>query len=74
MSSYANPNSLVSTDWVEKNANDDKVVVVEVDVDTKVYDEGHIPGAVAWNWKTEACDSKPYASRAALLRMVRTRS
>ena len=56
MSDYANPNSLVSTEWVEKHANDDGVVVVEVDVDTEAYDEGHIPGSVAWNWKTQLAD------------------
>ena len=52
MSEYANPNSLVSCDWLEKHLGDDSVVVVEVDIDTKVYEEGHIPGAVAWGWNT----------------------
>jgi thiosulfate/3-mercaptopyruvate sulfurtransferase len=56
MSGYANPNSLVSTEWVEKNADGDKVVLVEVDVDTNAYDEGHVPGAVGWNWKTDLAD------------------
>jgi thiosulfate/3-mercaptopyruvate sulfurtransferase len=30
---------------------------VEVDVDTSAYDEGHIPGAIAWSWKTDLCDT-----------------
>jgi len=53
---YANPNVLVSTDWVEANLNDAGVVIVEVDVDTSAYDEGHIPGAIGWNWKTQLSD------------------
>jgi thiosulfate/3-mercaptopyruvate sulfurtransferase len=52
MGEYANPNSLVSCDWLEEHVGDDNVVVVEVDIDTKAYDEGHIPGAVAWGWDT----------------------
>jgi len=34
---------LVSTDWVAQHLTDPKVKVVEVDVDTKSYDEGHVP-------------------------------
>ena len=33
------------------------VRVVEVDVDTKAYDEGHVPGAIAWAWNTQLCDT-----------------
>jgi thiosulfate/3-mercaptopyruvate sulfurtransferase len=29
---------------------------VEVDVDTSAYDQGHVPGAVGWNWQTELQD------------------
>src|SRR5215469_645628 len=57
MSNYAHPEVLVSTDWVEGHANDPGVRVVEVDVDTKAYDEGHIPGSIAWNWQAELCDT-----------------
>ena len=28
-----------------------------MDVDTAAYDQGHIPGAVAWNWTTQLCDT-----------------
>jgi thiosulfate/3-mercaptopyruvate sulfurtransferase len=31
---------------------------VEVDVDTAAYDQGHVPGAVGWNWNTQLCDTK----------------
>ena len=56
MAEYAYPDTLVSTDWVEKHANDDNVRVVEVDVDTKAYDEGHVPGAIAWAWNSQLSD------------------
>ena len=57
MSAYAHPEVLVSTDWVAAHANDANVRVVEVDVDTKAYDEGHVPGAIAWAWNTQLCDT-----------------
>jgi thiosulfate/3-mercaptopyruvate sulfurtransferase len=30
---------------------------VEVDVDTSAYDQGHIPGAVGWNWQSQLQDN-----------------
>jgi len=57
MAEYAHPEALVSTEWVASHANDPKVRVVEVDVDTKAYNEGHIPGAIAWAWNTQLCDT-----------------
>src|ERR1700740_2882640 len=57
MSTYTLPNVLVSTDWVAQHAKDAAVRVVEVDVDTTAYDQGHVPGAIAWNWTTELCDT-----------------
>jgi thiosulfate/3-mercaptopyruvate sulfurtransferase len=57
MANYAHPETLVNTDWVAQHAKDSNVRVVEVDVDTKAYDEGHVPGAMAWNWNTELCDT-----------------
>ncbi|HEX9638551.1 MAG TPA: sulfurtransferase [Acidobacteriota bacterium] len=56
MADYAKPDVLVSTDWVAQNTNNPNVRIVEVDVDTKGYDEGHVPGAVGWNWQTQLCD------------------
>jgi len=53
MAEYANPDSLVSTQWVADNLNNPKVRLIEVDVDTAAFDTGHIPGAVGWNWKTQ---------------------
>ena len=57
MADYASPETLVSTDWVEKHRKEPNVALVEVDVDTKAYSDGHIPGAVGWNWQTQLCDT-----------------
>ncbi len=57
MSDYVHPEVLVSTEWVAQHANDRNVRVVEVDVDTKAYEEGHVPGAIAWAWNTQLCDT-----------------
>jgi thiosulfate/3-mercaptopyruvate sulfurtransferase len=57
MADYAHPETLVSTAWVAEHANDPKVRVAEVDVDTKAYDEGHVPGAIGWAWNTQLCDT-----------------
>jgi thiosulfate/3-mercaptopyruvate sulfurtransferase len=54
---YAHPEVLVSTDWVSKHSSEPNVRVVEVDVDSKTYDESHVPGAIAWAWHTELCDT-----------------
>jgi thiosulfate/3-mercaptopyruvate sulfurtransferase len=57
MSDYARPDMLVSTEWVDQHKFDPNVVVVEVDVDTQAYEEGHVPGALGWNWHTQLCDT-----------------
>ncbi len=57
MTSYAHPETLVSTSWVAEHAHDSKVRVVEVDVNTAAYDEGHVPGAIGWAWNTQLCDT-----------------
>jgi thiosulfate/3-mercaptopyruvate sulfurtransferase len=57
MSDYAHPEVLVTTEWVAGHINDPKVKIVEVDVDTKAYDEGHIPNALGWAWNTQLCDT-----------------
>ena len=56
MSQYANPEVLVSTDWLAQNLNAPRVKVVEISVDPKLYDAGHIPGAVSLNWTTQLQD------------------
>ena len=53
MAEYAHPESLVSTDWVAEHGGDANVCLIEVDVDTAAYDQGHIAGAVGWNWQSQ---------------------
>ncbi len=57
MSEYKHPEVLVSTDWVAQNLNAPNLRLVEVDVDTTAYDQGHVPGAVGWNWQTQLQDN-----------------
>ena len=53
MSEYANPDVLVSTDWLEEHLGDEDIRVIEVDEDSSAYEKGHIRGAVGWNWTTD---------------------
>ena len=53
MADYAHPESLVSTQWVAEHGGDANVRLVEVDVDTSAYEQGHIAGAVGWNWQSQ---------------------
>jgi len=61
MSDYAK-DVLVSADWVEARldefqSDDPDLRLVEVDVDTELYDEeGHAPGAIGFNWETQLRD------------------
>jgi thiosulfate/3-mercaptopyruvate sulfurtransferase len=48
---------LVSTDWISQHLSDPSIRIAEVDVDTAAYDQGHVPGAVGWNWTTQLCDT-----------------
>jgi thiosulfate/3-mercaptopyruvate sulfurtransferase len=57
MADYKHPEVLVSTEWVARNLNAPNTRLVEVDVDTTAYDQGHIPGAVGWNWQTQLQDN-----------------
>ncbi|CAI8041329.1 Putative thiosulfate sulfurtransferase [Geodia barretti] len=53
MADYAHPESLVSTEWVAEHGADSNIRLVEVDVDTNAYEQGHIAGAVGWNWQSQ---------------------
>jgi len=57
MADYKHPEVLVSTEWVAQNLNAPNTRLVEVDVDTTAYGQGHIPGAVGWNWQTQLQDN-----------------
>jgi thiosulfate/3-mercaptopyruvate sulfurtransferase len=56
MANYARPDALVSTEWVAGHLGEADTRIVEVDVDTAAYEEGHIPGSVGWNWETQLQD------------------
>jgi len=56
MADYANPDVLVTTEWLESNLDDDGIAIVEVDEDTTAYTKGHIPNAININWETELHD------------------
>ena len=53
MAEYAHPESLVSTAWVAEHGGDANVRLIEVDVDTAAYEQGHIAGAIGWNWQSQ---------------------
>jgi 3-mercaptopyruvate sulfurtransferase SseA len=55
-STYANPASLVSTEWVAEHLTDPKVRMLEVDVDTTADERGHICCALGINWTTQLGD------------------
>lgn len=40
---------LIDADWIAAHLADPDVRVVEVDVSSAAYDQGHIPGAILWN-------------------------
>jgi thiosulfate/3-mercaptopyruvate sulfurtransferase len=52
---YAKP-VLVTTEWLAEHLNDDGLVVAEVDENTDLYEEGHIPGAVKLHWREDLQD------------------
>ena len=52
-SEYAHPGILVSTQWADEHLKDPELRFVEVDVDTTAYEQGHITGAVGFNWQTQ---------------------
>jgi thiosulfate/3-mercaptopyruvate sulfurtransferase len=53
---YVHPEVLVDADWVAAHLHDPTVRLIEVDVDTTAYEQGHIPGAVGFNWQKELQD------------------
>jgi thiosulfate/3-mercaptopyruvate sulfurtransferase len=55
---YARPEALVSTEYIAEHLNDPNMRIVEVDTDTTAYNQGHIPGAVGWNWNEQLCDTR----------------
>ncbi len=56
MKEYANPDVLVTTEWVEEHLDDPEIRIVESDEDVILYEVGHVPGAVKVDWHTELQD------------------
>jgi thiosulfate/3-mercaptopyruvate sulfurtransferase len=56
MADYAQPEVLVTTEWLKQNLKTPNVRIVEVDVDPKLYAAGHIPGAVGFDWTLQLQD------------------
>lgn len=55
-STITTPETLVTTQWAQDHLNDPGLRFVEVDVDTAQYEQGHLEGAVAFNWQTQLND------------------
>ncbi len=53
---YTHPEALVDAEWVQAHLTDPTVRLIEVDVDTTAYEQGHIPGAVGFNWQKDLQD------------------
>ena len=53
---YANPEALVSTEWVAAHLNDADIRIVESNEDTLLYASGHVPGAVHVDWTADLND------------------
>jgi thiosulfate/3-mercaptopyruvate sulfurtransferase len=54
--SYANPDVLVSTDWVLEHHQDANLRLIEVNEDVLLYDTGHIPGSQKIDWLMDLWD------------------
>lgn len=69
---YAHPETLVDVAWLREHLNDPTVRVIEIDVDTKQYAAGHIPGAVAFHWQHELQDqvTRDILSKAAFEKLL----
>ena len=50
---YAHPEVLVETGWVADNLGKPGIKIVEVDVDTTAYDQGHVKGAIGLDWRKD---------------------
>ena len=53
---YAEPERLVTGEWLQERLGQPGLVVVESDEDVLLYETGHIPGAVKVDWHTELND------------------
>jgi thiosulfate/3-mercaptopyruvate sulfurtransferase len=70
---YANPDKLVSTQWVADHLNDPNVRIVESNEDVLLYSRGHVPGAVQIDWVGDLNDPirRDYLDRPQFEELVR---
>jgi thiosulfate/3-mercaptopyruvate sulfurtransferase len=63
---YANPDVLVSTEWLAGQLDNPAIRVIESNEDTLLYAAGHIPGAVHVDWTSDLNDQirRDYITRA----------
>ena len=53
----AEPDAIVTTEWVAEHLDDPAIVIAEVDSDLDAdYRQGHVPGAVGWGLHTDMED------------------
>jgi thiosulfate/3-mercaptopyruvate sulfurtransferase len=72
---YAQPDALVSTEWVAEHLNDPDIRLIECDEDVLLYEIGHIPGAVKVDWVAELNDplTRDYVDHTRLQTVLRER-
>jgi thiosulfate/3-mercaptopyruvate sulfurtransferase len=75
MSDYANPEALVSTDWLAEHLDDPGIRIVESNEDPLLYDTGHIPGAVKIDWTADLNSqlSRDYINRREFTKLMRAK-
>ncbi|WP_326561912.1 sulfurtransferase [Micromonospora sp. NBC_01796] len=56
LQAYADPQRLVTTEWLAENLGAKGLVVIESDEDVLLYETGHIPGAIKVDWHLELND------------------
>lgn len=49
MANYAHPETLVDTQWLSQHLDDPNIAIIEMDMNSEAYDNGHIPGSIFWN-------------------------
>lgn len=72
MADYSNKDVLVETEWLEQNADDPNLAIIEVDEDVTAYEKGHIPNAIALNWIDDLQDrpSRDFVSSDQLAKLL----
>ncbi len=70
---YADPDVLVSTEWVAQHLDDPAVRIMESDEDVLLYETGHVPGAVKLDWVGDLNDPlvRDYLDRGPMERLLR---